>query len=69
MCYSDISTIPWKYHERVGGEFPDAHTTHVCRNFNKLSEWMVQPERSFPQEKYQARLEAYKAGKLKFGVS
>ena len=62
MCYSDISTIPWKFHERVGAEFPDAHTTHVCRDFDRLTEWMLDEERHFPQEEYQLRLEAFKKG-------
>lgn len=61
MCYSDVSTIPWKWHERVQGEFPDAHTTHVCRDFDALTEWMLHPDRHFPQEKYQLRVEAFHA--------
>lgn len=65
MCYSDISTIPWKWNERVGAEFPDAHTTHVCRDFDRLTEWMLEGERHFPQEEYQLRVEAFhKAGHL-----
>jgi hypothetical protein len=62
MCYSDITTIPWKVNDRVHREFPDAHTTHICRDFDKLSEWMLHPDRHFPQEKYQLRLEAFHAG-------
>jgi len=61
MCYSDVSTIPWKWHERVQGEFPDAHTTHICRDFDALTEWMMHPDRHFPQEKYQLRVEAFHA--------
>ncbi|KAK3313319.1 hypothetical protein B0H66DRAFT_483595 [Apodospora peruviana] len=61
MCYSDISTIPWKFHERVQAEFPDAHTTHVCRDFDKLTDVMLDPDRHFPQEEYQLRLEAFHA--------
>ncbi|KAF3762728.1 hypothetical protein M406DRAFT_264782, partial [Cryphonectria parasitica EP155] len=60
-CYSDISTIPWKWMDRVQSEFPDAHTTHVCRDFEKLTEWMLHPDRHFPQEEYQIRLEAFHA--------
>ncbi|KAK3387940.1 hypothetical protein B0H63DRAFT_448727 [Podospora didyma] len=62
MCYSDVSTIPWKIHEKAHREFPDAHTTHVCRDFDTLKEWMLDPVRHFPQEKYQLRVDALRAG-------
>lgn len=61
MCYSDITTIPWKVNEKLQMEFPDAHTTHMCRDFDKITEWMLDPVRHFPQEKYQLRLEALHA--------
>ncbi|KAK4214179.1 hypothetical protein QBC37DRAFT_284433, partial [Rhypophila decipiens] len=64
MCYADVSTIPWKFHERVQGNFPDAHTTHVCRDFDKLSEWMLHPDRHFPQEEYMLRVKAFQQGAL-----
>jgi len=67
MCYSDITTIPWKVHEGAPSgqaEFPDAHTTHVCRDFSVLTEWMLHPDRHFPQEKYQLRLQAFHANAL-----
>lgn len=62
MCYSDITTIPWKVNERLQAEFPDAHTTHMCRDFDALTEWMLHPDRHFPQEKYQLRVDALRAG-------
>ncbi|KAK3351077.1 hypothetical protein B0H65DRAFT_567985 [Neurospora tetraspora] len=64
MCYSDISTIPWMYMERVHANFPSAKTTHICRDFDKLTEWMLHPDRHFPQEEYQLRLKALQAGAL-----
>jgi hypothetical protein len=57
MCHSDVSTIPWVNHE-LGGQFPDAHSTHVCRDFDKLTEWMLHPDRHFPQEEFQRRYDA-----------
>ena len=69
--YSDISTIPWimnPYHHRPA---PDAHTTHVRRDFEKLQNWAR--ERAFAQEEYDILLAAnpYPQGqgcKLLFGV-
>ena len=61
VCYSDISIIPWKINDRLQKEFPDAHTVHMCRDFDALTEWMLQPSRHFPQEKYQARVDAMHA--------
>ncbi|KAJ4398918.1 hypothetical protein N0V85_006163 [Neurospora sp. IMI 360204] len=58
MCCSDISTIPWIYMERVHANFPSAKTTHICQDFDKLTEWMLHPDRHFPQEEYQLRLKA-----------
>ncbi|KAK3499427.1 uncharacterized protein B0T23DRAFT_424892 [Neurospora hispaniola] len=37
MCKSNISTIPWIYTGRVHENFPSAKTTHVCRDFDKLT--------------------------------
>ncbi|KAH8903529.1 hypothetical protein BR93DRAFT_981318 [Coniochaeta sp. PMI_546] len=57
MCHSDVSTIPWINHD-LGGQFPDAHSTHVCRDFDKLTAWMLHPDRHFPQEEFQRRYDA-----------
>ncbi|EGO61021.1 hypothetical protein NEUTE1DRAFT_35704, partial [Neurospora tetrasperma FGSC 2508] len=37
MCKSNISTIPWIYIGRVHANFPSAKTTHICRDFDKLT--------------------------------
>lgn len=50
--------------ERVHANFPSAKTTHICRDFDKLTEWMLHPDRHFPQEEYQLRLKALQAGAL-----
>ena len=57
QCYSDISTIPWivnPYHNRPA---PDAHTMHVCRDFEKLQVWAR--ERAFTQKEYDIRLASF----------
>jgi hypothetical protein len=57
MCYGDTSTIPWVWSERHDRPAPDAHTTHVCRNFESLQNWAIQ--RAFTQEEYDERLARY----------
>ncbi|KAK3501452.1 hypothetical protein B0T13DRAFT_199085 [Neurospora crassa] len=61
-CKSNISTITWIYIERVHANFPSAKTTHTCRDFDKLTKWMLHPDRHFPQEEYQYRHKTLQAG-------
>jgi len=61
-CYGDVTTIPWKYNERRQFPYLDFHTTHVCRNFEKLTDWATDPARDFPRDRFTARMDCIKAG-------
>ncbi|ETI25972.1 hypothetical protein G647_02749 [Cladophialophora carrionii CBS 160.54] len=60
QCYSDINTIPWVISPRHHRPAPDAHTTHMCRRFDKIQEWAK--ERAFTQKEYDLRLAAQQQG-------
>ncbi|KAL9113667.1 MAG: hypothetical protein Q9227_002112 [Pyrenula ochraceoflavens] len=62
QCYGDTSTIPWIINPRHHRPAPDAHTTHVCRSFDKLHSWAS--ERAFTQEEYDIRLASYPPDQL-----
>lgn len=39
QCHSDVSTIFWEWSERRQRYLGNAHTTHTCRNFEKIRQW------------------------------
>ncbi|OAA76771.1 hypothetical protein LEL_06455 [Akanthomyces lecanii RCEF 1005] len=39
QCHSDVSTIFWEWSERRKRYLGNAHTTHTCRNFEKIRQW------------------------------
>lgn len=41
QCHSDLSTIFWEWSERKGRYLGNAHTTHTCKNFDKIREWGI----------------------------
>jgi hypothetical protein len=61
QCYSDISTIPWIWNQRHQRPAPDAHTTHMCRNFQKIQSWAR--DHAFTQEEYDIRLAAQQSSR------
>ncbi|OAQ75808.1 tat pathway signal sequence [Purpureocillium lilacinum] len=42
QCSSDISTIYWEWSEKKQRMFGNVHTTHTCRNFEKIRDWAVE---------------------------
>ncbi len=42
QCSSDISTIYWEWSEKKQKMFGNVHTTHTCRNFEKIRDWAVE---------------------------
>ncbi len=41
QCHADVSTIFWEWSERRQRYLGNAHTTHTCRNFDKIRQWGV----------------------------
>ncbi|KAF4979771.1 hypothetical protein FZEAL_4075 [Fusarium zealandicum] len=41
MCNADLSLIHWYWADQPGKHFPNATTTHICRNWSKIEEWAV----------------------------
>ncbi|KAL9118478.1 MAG: hypothetical protein Q9187_004978 [Circinaria calcarea] len=39
MCSADITPISFHIDKRGSGIFPKLQATHVCRNFDKITEW------------------------------
>lgn len=41
QCHSDVSTIFWEWSERRNRYLGNAHTTHTCRDFEKIRQWGI----------------------------
>lgn len=41
QCHSDVSTIFWEWSERRNRYLGNAHTTHTCKDFEKIRQWGI----------------------------
>ncbi len=42
MCNADISPVTHRWFESVQTSGPDFHTTHTCRDFDRLLDWSLE---------------------------
>lgn len=41
QCASDIGTIYWEWSEKKQKMVGNVHSTHTCKNFDKIRDWAV----------------------------